>query len=317
MIESGCCAPLRGDDAGTDVAGKAQPGQRRDARTATVFSSVQIPGGKGLIGTDQPYLVADEEGPCRKTRITPFRIMPTCVTNAQFAEFVSATGYQTEAEKFGWSFVFHSHLADKSKSAQAVVAAQWWRRIDGAYWRAVNGPGSDKDVAPDHPVVHISWHDARAFAKWAGGRLPTEAEWEHAARGGLGDVPFPWGKQEPDDADFQPCNIWQGRFPDLNTGQDGYHATAPAQSFAPNGFGLYNMCGNIWEWTSEPFKLRSLSKVARAQAKQMAGMKIIKGGSFLCHKSYCFRYRIAARTGTTPDSSTTHQGMRLVFDDAG
>lgn len=239
--------------------------------------------------------------------------MEATVSNAMFAQFIEETNYLTEAEWFGWSFVFQSNVAEEVGPTQAVQNVEWWRKVDGAFWADVNGP--DSGFQPDHPVVHVSWNDARAFAKWAGGRLPTEAEWEHAARGGQGDIPFPWGTQEPDDTDFQPCNIWQGRFPDLNTGKDGYVATAPVKSFQPNGYGLYNMCGNVWEWTSEPMKIRSLSKTGKAQRERHKGAKLMKGGSFLCHKSYCFRYRIAARTGTTPDTSTSHQGFRLVFDD--
>jgi len=165
----------------------------------------------------------------------------------------------------------------------------------------------------DHPAVHISWNDAKVYAEWAGGRLPTEAEWEHAARGGLGDVKFPWGDLEPDDHENFPCNIWQGRFPDENSGKDGYLTTAPARSFAPNGYGLYNLAGNVWEWTSDTYKVKSLKKQVKERLKHMKNYKLSKGGSFLCHKSYCFRYRIAARSGTSPDSATTHHGFRVVW----
>lgn len=273
-----------------------------------------IPGGDGLLGTHNPFIKQDGESPCRKLKLKPFSIMTTCVTNTMFERFIEETGYVTEAERIGWSFVFYSHVPGNIRESQAVANAQWWRRIDGATWRHINGSGSKTSWHDDHPVVQISWNDANAFAKWAGGRLPNEKEWEHAARGGLGDVKFPWGDQEPDDIDFQPCNIWQGQFPKTNTIADGYEATAPAKSFEPNGYGLYNLSGNVWEWTSEPFKVRSISKAARDHQKNMYGMKLLKGGSFLCHKSYCFRYRIASRTGTTPDSTTSHQGFRLVFD---
>lgn len=174
----------------------------------------------------------------------------------------------------------------------------------------MNGPGTGN--ASDHPVVQVSWTDARAFADWAGGRLPTEAEWEHAARGGLGDVPYPWGDAEPNDNDFTPCNIWQGTFPKHNTTLDGYAGTAPARSFQPNEYGLYNVVGNVWEWTSDAYRIRSLKKAAKAREKSMAGFRIAKGGSFLCHASYCWRYRIAARSGIAPDSSTPHMGFRIV-----
>lgn len=309
MDGKSCCTPAR------DGTGSA-PSKAVATGAGLAATLIDIPGGAALVGTDHPALPVDEEGPCRTRKVKPFRMMETAVTNAMFGEFVAQTGFRTEAERFGWSFVFHSNISQSVPATEGVVGVEWWRKVDGARWNAVAGPGSEGAEAPDHPVVHVSWNDARAFAAWAGGRLPTEAEWEHAARGGLGDVPFPWGTREPNDTDFQPCNIWQGRFPDQNTAKDGFVATAPAKSFEPNGYGLYNMCGNVWEWTSEPFKIRSLSKRKQAAAERPKGSKLMKGGSFLCHKSYCFRYRIAARTGTTPDSTTDHQGFRLVFDAA-
>ena len=266
-----------------------------------------------MIGTDRQILPVDAEGPLRKTRIKPFLMDETTVTNARFAQFVDATGYVTEAEKFGNSFVFQLLLPEDAPPSEAVAAVPWWRMIDGASWRAPMGPGTDEACLPDHPVVQVTWNDAQAFAKWAGGRLPTEAEWEHAARGGLGDVRFPWGDQEPNDQDFFPCNIWQGDFPRTNLELDGYLATAPAKSFEPNGYGLYHMVGNVWQYTSQPFKVKSLKKSVKQAHVGKEGFKLGKGGSFLCHASYCYRYRIAARTGTSPDSSTSHQGFRLVY----
>jgi formylglycine-generating enzyme required for sulfatase activity len=238
----------------------------------------------------------------------------TAVTNARFRQFVNDTGYITEAETFGNSFVFFQFLPDKMRDAPDYGPAPWWRVVDGANWKAPAGPGSEGFCIDDHPVVHVTWHDATAFATWAKGRLPTEAEWEHAARGGLGDVSFPWGNQEPDDESFFPCNIWQGAFPHRDLARDGYDRTAPAKSFEPNGYGLYNMVGNTWEYTAQPFKVKSLKKEVRQANAAKAGYKLAKGGSFLCHRSYCYRYRIAARTGSSPDSSTSHQGIRLVYD---
>ncbi len=276
--------------------------------------AVDISGGQALIGTARPILPVDGEGPLRKLRVKPFRMDATTVTNARFLEFVEDTGYRTEAERLGDSFVFANALPENAEPSRAVAAAPWWRGVEGASWRLVHGPRSEAAWKLEHPVVHVTWNDASAFADWAGGRLPSEAEWEHAARGGLGDVRFPWGDAEPNDADFFPCNIWQGRFPDLDTGRDGYTGTAPARSFDPNGFGLYNMVGNVWEWTRDPFRVRSLKRsVAKVHARKR-GYRLIKGGSYLCHGSYCYRYRIAARSGTSPDSSTSHQGFRLVYD---
>ena len=277
--------------------------------------SVKVPGGIALIGTDRSIIAEDSEGPLRKRRIKPYRIGDTAVTNGQFAAFVEATDYVTEAELFGWSFVFWAQVGNDVGPTQGVVDVEWWRRVDGATWRDVRGPGTQVSAwHADHPVVHVSWNDARAYASWAGGRLPTEIEWEHAARGGLGDVRYPWGDRDPDDRNFFPCNIWQGRFPRQNLRLDGHETTSPARSFDPNGYGLYNVVGNVWEWTAEPFVVRSQRKAARKRRAKMKGFKLVKGGSFLCHATYCWRYRIAARTGNTPDSTTTHTGFRVVWD---
>lgn len=287
-----------------------------ELRTVLRPQAVDIPGGTGFVGTSVPLIAPDGEAPFRKKRIKPFRMARTTVTNAEFAAFVEATGYVTEAERFGWSFVFWSQVPKSIGATEGVLEVQWWRKVDGAMWRDAHGPGTDiASALPDHPVVHVSWADAKAYAAWVGGRLPTEAEWEHAARGGLGDVRFPWGDAEPDDTSSFPCNIWQGQFPQANTCADGFETTAPAKSFEANGFGLHNMVGNVWEWTSDAFRTRSQRKDAKALQTQMKGYKLIKGGSYLCHKSYCYRYRIAARTGNSPDSATTHMGFRVVWDD--
>lgn len=267
-----------------------------------------------MLGTNTPHIAEDEESPLRKVKIKPFAIGDDAVTNAQFEEFVRETGYITQAELFGESFVFCGLVKNNGGNHPAVSAAPWWLSVKKADWSRPHGPGSEENCKPDHPVVHVSWNDAAAFAKWAGGRLPTEAEWEHAARGGLGDALFPWGNEEPNDARFFPCNIWQGQFPDVNSEKDGYYCTAPARSYKANNYGLYNMSGNVWEWTAQPFKVRSLRKQLKQFHSGKHGFKILKGGSYLCHKSYCYRYRIAARTASSPDSSTSHQGFRVVYD---
>lgn len=305
-----CCSPTRQ----TDVCAPAslpQPDAREDPAAR---DTVPIPGGTALIGTDRPYFRDDGEGPLRRKRVSAFTMDRTTVTNARFAEFTDATGYKTDAERLGDSLVFQGLLPKGTPPSRAVAEAPWWRLIPGASWRTPLGPGSQDACLPDHPVTHVSWRDATAFAAWAGGRLPKEAEWEHAARGGLGDVPFPWGDEEPDDAAFQPCNIWQGQFPQQDLGLDGWRGTAPARSFLPNGHGLFNMIGNVWELTSEPFRVRSLSKQVQAKHAHKKGFRLSKGGSFLCHRSYCYRYRIAARNSTSADTSTSHQGIRLVYD---
>ncbi|MEW9920908.1 formylglycine-generating enzyme family protein [Marimonas sp. MJW-29] len=305
-----CCTPPRPAPA---PQGTQRPAQGAATGACIAKDAVPIPGGLALVGTAHSIFDADGEGPLRRKKLSEFRMASTTVTNTQFRSFVKATGYQTDAERIGDSLVFQGLLPEGTPPTRAVSAAPWWRVLPGASWRRPTGPDGPAAL-PDHPVVHISWSDATAFAAWAGGRLPSEAEWEHAARGGLGDVRFPWGDDEPDDAAFQPCNIWQGRFPHQDLGLDGYRGTAPARSFEPNGYGLYNMVGNVWEWTSQPFKVRSLKKSVKAAHEGKTGFKLCKGGSFLCHKSYCFRYRIAARNSSSQDSSTSHIGFRLVFD---
>ena len=319
--KSSCCTPQRAEANSAVLAAlHNQPPPRAydyllgaDAPSAIV----EIPAGTALIGTNTPYLVVDEEGPLRTSKIKRFWMDATTVTNARFAQFVQETGYQTQAEAFGDSFVFNGLLPQDDFFERAVVGVPWWRSVEGACWHNPTGTKYPSQAEPDHPVTHISWYDAMAFAKWAGGRLPNEAEWEHAARGGLGDVKYPWGDDDPRDDTLEGqfnCNIWQGTFPTDNSEKDGYYGTAPAQSFAPNAYGLYQMCGNVWEWTTQHFKIRSLKKQIRAQHADKIGFKVTKGGSFLCHKSYCYRYRIAARSSNSPDSTTSHQGFRLVYD---
>lgn len=312
--KSSCCTPERSEANCADVVGNAKVTGKTLAFTHVPHSIVEIPGGIAFCGTDSPYLVADEEAPFRTSRTKSFWMDDTAVSVGRFAKFVSDTGYQTEAETFGDSFVFNGLLPQDDFFDKAVVAAPWWRAVEGACWHNPTGSKYPSVASADHPVTHVSWHDAIAFAKWAGGRLPTETEWEHAARGGLRDVKYPWGDEDPNDQSIFHCNIWQGQFPKTNEASDGHYGTAPIYSFAPNGYGLYQMCGNVWEWTSQSFKVRSLRKQMKQAQIEKKGHKITKGGSFLCHKSYCYRYRIAARTTNTPDSTTSHQGFRLVYD---
>ncbi|MGI9416238.1 MAG: formylglycine-generating enzyme family protein [Geminicoccaceae bacterium] len=266
------------------------------------------------LGTDHAVIPPDGEGPKRKAALAGFSIDRYAVSVERFARFAEATDYRTEAERLGWSYVFRG-LIDAPEQIDIIGQADrtaWWWGVNGASWR--NPTGSGESALPDHPVTHISWHDATAFAEWAGGRLPSELEWEHAARGGTANIRYPWGNEEPDDETVF-CNIWQGRFPDVNTVRDGYLGTAPVDAFEPNAAGLYNMAGNVWEWTADRFRVRSLKAAAKkrnAEASQH-GERIVKGGSFLCHASYCWRYRIAARSGRPPDSSSSNSGFRLVY----
>lgn len=276
---------------------------------------IRVPGGRSFVGTDLPAIATDGEGPERSVLLADFGLEATTVTVDRFATFVSDTGYVTEAERFGWTAVFFGDQAHLASATATGSSLPWWHRVDGASWRQPEGPGSSVEGRLDHPVTQVSWEDAKAFAAWVGGRLPTEAEWEHAARGGATRRRFPWGEAEPDDNNIH-ANIWQGQFPHANTLADGYERTAPARSFLPSPLGFYNMAGNVWEWTADAFKVRSLSKSARlrnAQAREHAE-KVLKGGSFLCHISYCYRYRIAARMALSPDSAASNVGFRVAYD---
>ena len=278
-------------------------------------SVAEFEGGRSFVGTDKPEIRSDGESPRRSVKLSGFALETLAVTNRRFAEFVEASGYQTDAERFGHSAVFAGLLPTGAQPLGAAPQTPWWLKVDGADWMHPEGPDSDIEQRWNHPVAHVSWSDARAFAEWTGGRLPTEAEWEYAARAGDDSVRYPWGDQEPDD-DHLLCNIWQGRFPSENTCLDGYYGTAPVDSFSPNPAGIFNMSGNVWEWTADAFRVRSLSRQARVRNRRARDheQKVLKGGSFLCHASYCYRYRIAARSGVDADSSASNVGFRVAHD---
>ncbi|HWC84520.1 MAG TPA: formylglycine-generating enzyme family protein [Pseudonocardiaceae bacterium] len=297
-MASDCCGPTRPTTA-TPVAVDEVPagaGPRPD-------SLIPLPGGTFLMGAEDPDgFPADGEGPVREQTVAPFAIDAYCVTNAAFGEFVAATGYRTEAEQIGWAYVFAKFLpGELRKKSPRPPQTPWWCAVRGAYWAAPEGPGSEVADRAGHPAVQLSWRDAQAYCRWTGTRLPTEVEWEYAARGGLVRARFPWGDELTPDDEHR-CNIWQGTFPVRNTEEDGYLGTAPVDAFAPNGFGLYNVSGNVWEWCAD------------AWAPGAEPDRVMRGGSYLCHHSYCNRYRVAARTNNAPDSASGNLGFRCAAD---
>ena len=258
---------------------------------------VLISGGTFLMGDDHEMRY---EGPAHEVTLKPFWVDRREVTVTDFARFVEATGYKTDAERFGWSGVFD-------------VKSGEWQRVDGASWKHPDGAG----VAPAHdePVTQVSWNDAQAYARWAGKRLPTEAEWECAARGGLVGKKYAWG-DELNPGGRAMANWWQGRFPSLNTKADGYVGRAPVGSFPPNGYGLYDTIGNVWEWCADWFDEGYYQQgPASDPAGPAAGdERVIRGGSWLCSENYCTNYRPAARSHATPDSALNNLGFRCVRD---
>ncbi|MBY8339688.1 MULTISPECIES: formylglycine-generating enzyme family protein [Streptomyces] len=307
----GCCAPARAGRTGSAGAVVAA-----DGRTGATDGMVLLTGGTFRMGTEDPDgFREDGEGPVRDVTVSPFWIDVHAVTNERFAAFVDGTGYVTEAERFGWSYVFAGFLpAALRRGAARPEQTPWWCGVEGAYWRAPEGPGSGVADRGDHPVVHVSWHDAQEYCRWAGTRLPTEAEWEYAARGGLDQRRYPWGDELTPGGEHR-CNIWQGHFPTKNTAEDGYRGTAPVDAYEPNGFGLHNMSGNVWEWCADWWGTDHGGRPrTNPQGPERGTSRVMRGGSYLCHRSYCNRYRVAARTSNTPDSSTGNLGFRTVRD---
>ncbi len=307
-----CCAPARGQQSpATDT---AQP-TVRELSEEMRSRMVRLPGGTFLMGSEAPDgFPADGEGPVRAVALSPFWIDRCTVTNRLFRAFVEDTGYRTDAERYGWSFVFWLHIPRhrfREMVEDTVAAAPWWCKVRGASWSAPEGPESSIATRDDHPVVHVSWNDAVAFAQWSGRRLPTEAEWEYAARGGLEQKLYPWGDKLRPGGEHR-CNIWQGEFPHHDTADDGYSGTCPVEAFPPNGYGLCSITGNTWEWCADWFSAdfhRTAGQDNPTGPSTGTG-RVMKGGSFLCHKSYCNRYRVAARSSNTPDSSSSNMSFR-------
>jgi sulfatase modifying factor 1 len=314
----------------------------RSADTGSHAGMVKIRGGEFLMGA------ADKEGspdeyPQHKVQVSDFWMDATEVTNAQFKKFVEATGYVTTAErKPDWEELKKQLPPGTPKPHDSVLvaaslvftptsgpvplnnAAQWWRWVKGADWKHPEGPGSSIKGKDNYPVVQISWDDAMAYAKWAGKRLPTEAEWELAARAGMANQPFTWGNEAVDKGKPK-TNVWQGHFPDKNAATDGFARLAPVRSFAPNAYGLYDIAGNVWEWCADWYTPDYYTKVAGKTVANPAGpassydpdeptvpKRVVRGGSFLCHASYCASYRVSARMKTSPDTGLEHTGFRCV-----
>jgi sulfatase modifying factor 1 len=313
-----CCSPARNEvDGGPSGSSKTTNPVTPSGRVGAHDGDfVDIPGGAFIMGTNEDYRYpGDGEGPAREITVGAFRIAKHSVSNAQFAAFVADTGHRTETEKYEWSFVYHLFLPDDFPDTRAVEATPWWRQVYGANWAHPAGPQSDLDGLADHPVVHVTWNDAQAYCAWAGVRLPTEAEWEMAARGGLVQQRFVWGHEFAPDGQTM-CNIFEGSFPVENTALDGYIGTSPIDAFPSNGFGLHDMAGNVWEWTNDWFNTEFHADGPRTnpQGPPSGQAKAMRGGSYMCHDSYCHRYRVSARSSNTPDSSAGNLGFRVASD---
>ncbi len=306
---------------------------------------ILIHGGEFVMGSEAGDAHARrDEMPAHAVRVGSFYIDATEVTNAQFAAFAEATGYKTVAERpVDWDELRKQVPEGTPKPADEMLQpgslvftppqqvagfadySQWWRWVSGASWRHPEGPDSTIALRDDHPVVHVCFEDAQAYAKWAGKRLPTEAEWEYAARGGIARATYAWGDEMKPGGESR-MNIWQGEFPVSNTKEDGFDRTSPVRAFAPNGWGLYGVAGNVWEWCSDVYDPSEYARIVAAQkpgevivdpkGPSEAGVirRVHRGGSFLCHESYCSSYRVAARMATTVDSSMSHLGFRCAQD---
>jgi len=304
---------------------------------------VWVTGGTFRMGADNSQ-GSEDEYPKHTVTVSGFWIDVTEVTNAQFAAFVKATGYVTTAErKPDWEELKKQLPPGTEKPDESLLApaslvfsqpdhavslldySQWWSWKKGASWQHPHGPGSDLKGKGNYPVVHVSWYDAQAYCKWAGKKLPTEAEWEFAARGGLEGSVYPWGN-EAVNTGKQKGNFWEGHFPDRNTAGDHFFYTAPVRTFSPNGYGLYDMAGNVWEWCDDYYNNKYYSTLTKGAVnpkgpansfdpdEPYAKKRVIRGGSFLCNESYCTGYRVSRRMKSTEDSGMEHLGFRCVKD---
>lgn len=317
---------------------EGHPNAEPETMTADATAGMTwVPGGSFLMGSDVHY---PEEGPAHRVTVDGFWIDTVAVTNNRFAEFVASTGYVTVAERRPDPLDYPGASEDLLVPASSVFVApagpvdlgnpyNWWTYIPGTQWRFPQGPGSSIAGLEDHPVVHVAWEDVEVYAAWVGKDLPTEAQWEFAARGGLEGAPYAWGDAFTPDGRSM-ANTWQGEFPVHNTKEDGYEGTAPVGSFPPNGYGLLDMVGNTWEWTSDWYGQYEATQHACCAISDPRGgpregsvdpglngiaipRKVMKGGSHLCAPNYCQRYRPAARMPQHIDTSTSHLGFRCVL----
>ena len=303
-----------------------------------------IPGGTFMMGGDNDQ-ASEDEYPKHSVQVNPFWMDETEVTNAQFQKFVEATGYITTAEqKPDWEELKKTLPPGTPKPPDSVLVAaslvfkkaetevnlhdfnQWWSWVAGASWKHPQGPGSSIKGKENYPVTQVSWYDAMAYCKWAGKRLPTEAEWEFAARGGLINNIYPWGNEHVN-AGKPKANSWEGKFPYFNEKKDGYMTAAPVKSFATNGYQLCDMAGNVWEWCSDWYDAGYYKTLANTTTQNPKGpgksvdpediytpKRSLRGGSFLCNDSYCSGYRVARRMKSSPDTGLEHTGFRCVRD---
>ncbi len=318
-----CCGVTRDDLGAPKPAGNAAPAptptqkitpngasDKLEAMIAETLTTV--PGGFFDMGARQSRYPDDHDSPRRRVHQSEFAIGKYAVTNRIFAQFIAESGYETTAQTEGWSYVFHLFLDNIADFPGHVETAPWWRQVFGATWAHPTGPNSHWQDVADHPVTHVSWYDAQAFCAFTGTQLPSESQWEKAARGGLVHKKFPWeGGLTP--GGIHKSNVWQGQFPDINTADDGHLGTAPVDAYEPNGYGIYNMTGNVWEWCADWFGPAQIAKrPLRDPLGPDAGPgRVVRGGSYLCHASYCERYQTHSRTQNTADSSTGHTGFRI------
>jgi formylglycine-generating enzyme required for sulfatase activity len=303
---------------------------------STPQGMIRIPGGEFTMGSEAGNARPDER-PAHKVKVNAFWLDQTEVTNAEFKRFVEATGYVTTAERVPSREEILAQLPPGSPEPPKEMfvpgslvfdtpkqpGQYWWKWMPGANWRHPQGPNSSIAGLDQYPVVQVSWEDAEAYAKWAGKRLPTEAEWEFAARGGLQDKTYAWGNEDPYTGKSK-ANIWQGQFPMVNTDKDGYHLASPVKSFPPNRYGLYDMTGNVWEWVADWYRFDAYQNDAHAKLTEnpkgppdswdpeepYAKKRVQRGGSFLCDKNYCTSYRVSARMKSSPDTGLLHTGFR-------